>query len=145
MTWSVWLIQQTLVCGIPSESGLALHKGKFTFAVFALGGVLHFSPQRIGDELAAIADAEHGDAELRAPRGRYAGEAGSYTLFGPPVKMMPMGSYALICSTVMSQGFEVAIYLEVAHAARNELIVLPAEVEDEHALMLHSHFSVCVV
>ena len=33
-------------------------------AVFALGSVLHPAAQRVGDELAAVADAEDGDTEL---------------------------------------------------------------------------------
>ena len=42
-----------------------LDEGEGPFAVLAGRGMLYFTSQRVGDELAAIADAEHGNAELQ--------------------------------------------------------------------------------
>ena len=62
------------------------------------------------------------------------GEPASPTDSGPPERMMPFGANAAICFGRRVVRQDLAVDADLAHAARDQLRVLAAEVDDENAL-----------
>ena len=108
-----------------------LQNADFPLAVFARFGMRHFSAQRIGDQLTAVADPQHGDTKgkylCRNVRGALLVNAvGSARKNNPDGVVVPDLLHRHIA------GLEVAIDVEIAHAARDQLVILSAEIEDEN-------------
>ncbi len=95
---------------------------------------LHLAAELRGHGLHAVADAEHGHAELPDRSAARAGAFGCSTDSGPPERMMPLGWKATTSASLDVPGMDLAVDAELAHAARDELRVLRAEVEDEDAV-----------
>lgn len=114
-------------------------KKRLGLAVFARGGVVcgdDLAAEVVRDELAAVADAEHGHARIKE-RGidvrrvlkihavRAAGED---------------EADGLHCEKVRKRrrvGLDLAVNAAFAHAARDELVVLAAKVQYDDGLMVH--------
>ena len=64
--------------------------------------------------------------------GSQCGAPGSYTLIGPPLKMMPRGSSAFDALGRQIVPHELAEHIGVAHPAGDQLRDLRAKVEDEN-------------
>ena len=75
-----------------------------------------------------------GCRDRRSP-GRSAARPSAYTLAGPPVRMMPARALEPLGAHVVRD--DLAIALLLAHATRDELRVLRAEVEDVNGLVGH--------
>jgi len=125
--------------GKPLEEFAVRVKKRLGLAVFARGGVVcgdDLAAEVVRDELAAIADAEHGHARIKK-RGidvrrvlkidtvRAAGED---------------EADGLHCEKVRKRrrvGLDLAVNAAFAHAARDELVVLAAKVQYDDGLMVH--------
>ena len=114
------------------EPGLCL-------AVLACGvfsGSGHFPTKILRHELAAVADAEDGDAELE-DLGIYLRRAfGVHTL-----RAAGEDDADGVKGTDLVDGHGVrldfAIHIALAHTARNELVILPSKIEDDDRLIRH--------
>ena len=109
-------------------------------AVFARPGVGDFAAQRVRDELAAVADAEHGDAERKDLRGDVGGIL-RIDAVGPAREDDADGIIRPDLLYRHVAGFQIAVDVEVAHPPRDELVVLSAEVEDENSFVFFHNFS----
>ena len=97
-------------------------------AVLALGSVLHLPAQRIGDELAAVADAEHGDAQIEDARVDMR-RARLVHAVGPAREDDADGRILFDLFDAHVAGQKVAVYPLLAHPAGDQLVVLPAEIQ----------------
>ena len=113
-----------------------LDEGKRPLAVFARFRVFHFSAQRIGDQLTSVADAEHGNPQMQNFRGNV-GRIFVVNAVGAARKDDPDGIVRSDLFRRHVAGFEIAIDAQIAHAARDQLIVLSAEVKYQNFLMFH--------
>ena len=112
----------------------------FPFAVLTGFGVRNSAAQRVCNELTAIADSEHGYSERkylrRDMRRRFFIDAVGAA--------REDDAYGIIFLDFLYRHiavFQIAIYIEVTHAARDELIILSAEIEDEDFFVLSHDFS----
>ena len=71
------------------------------------------------------------------------GEPSSPTDSGPPDRMMPFGANAAIASARRVARQDLAVDADLAHAPRDQLRVLAAEVDDENALGVAGVLALC--
>ena len=122
-------------------------KKRLGLAVFARGGVVcgdDLAAEVVRDELAAVADAEHGHARIKE-RGidvRRVLEVDTVRAAGEDE------ADGLHCKKIC-EGRRVGLHLTVnaafTHAAGDQLVVLTAEVQDNDGLMVHVVFSCRIV
>ena len=105
-------------------------------AVFAGIGMGHLAAERIGDELTAVTNAENGNPEIEYFF-IHAGRTRFVYAVGPARENDADGRIFFDLFNAHRAGFEVAVHFQIAHAARNELIVLPAEIQNQYSLVIH--------
>ena len=70
---------------------------------------------------------------MSSSAGSAVGAPSSYTEFGPPLRMMPVGFHSRIHSTRARRRMDLGVDARLAHAARDELRELRAVVDDQDA------------
>ena len=101
-----------------------------------LGGG-NLSPQGVGHQLAAVADAQHRHAQLKNGRVHVGGLLLIYAV-GAAGKNDADGLHGLQLLQRGGIGLDLAVHPALTHPAGNELVVLTAEVQDDHGLMGHA-------
>ena len=94
----------------------------------------HAAAELLRHGLHAIADAEHRHAELEHGRGRARRAAYSITDCGPAGEDDAAGAEGSHLGVADVPGMDLAVDPELANAARDELGVLRAEIEDQDAI-----------
>ena len=99
-------------------------------AVLAVGGPIDGAAQQLGHELQAVADAEHRDAELEDPRVHH-GRAGLLDARRPTGEHDALRREGADLGERHRAGVDLAVDVQLANPAGDELGVLGAEVQDE--------------
>ena len=124
------ILEQAAV-GIEEGGSLAVFAG----CIRLRGG--HLAAKVMRHELAAVANAEHGDAELEYLRIylRRAGRVNALRAAGEDDADGVVGFYLFYRHAVR---LYLAVNITFADSARDQLIILAAEVQNKYALILHS-------
>ncbi len=131
------LLRQSL-----EQAAAGIEEGR-SFAVFA-GGIRlcgsDLASEVVRHELAAVADAQHGDAELEYLRIdlRRAGRVNALRAAGEDDADGVVRLYLVNAHAV---GLYLAVDIAFADSACDQLIILTAEVKNKHTLILHSRTS----
>src|SRR5699024_6786779 len=112
-------------------------------AVFALGRAGHFAAQQVHHQLAAVTDAQDGH-----PPGEDLGVAAGRILqvyaVGPAGEDDPLGVLGADDRGVGLIGINLTVDVVLTHTARDQLVVLAAEVQYDHRFMLLHSLSSCM-
>ena len=133
--------------GQPLEQLAACVKKSLCFAVFTRAGIAcgnDSAAQVMRDELAAVADAEHGNACVKE-RGINVRRLLEIYAVWAAGKDESDGFHGQKVGQRRGEGLYLAVNAALAHAAGDELIILPAKVEDDDRLVIHVHFSCRIV
>ena len=105
-------------------------------AVLAGAGPVDAAAQVEREQLRAVTDAERRDAELEDRRCRSSARRRRTPTQGRPRGSARPGSAPRISSTRRAMRDELRVDARLAHAARDQLRVLAAEIDDEHRTLL---------
>ena len=117
------------------QRGIRIHI-HFRMAVLADRRLLHHAVQQIAHQLRAVADSQHRNAQLKY----LFGTAGSAVLkhhIRSPGENDPLGIHLPDLVQAQIIGMYLAVYVAFADAARNQLIVLAAKVQNNDHLSVH--------
>ena len=126
-----WKSLEQAAAGIEKGRGLAV----FTGGVRLRGG--HLAAEVMRHELAAVADSEHGDAELEYLRIDLWG-AGSVNALRAAGEDDADGVVYLYFFYSHAVGLYLAVDIAFADSARDQLVILAAEVQNKYSLIVHS-------
>ena len=105
-------------------------------AVFAFGGLGDLAAQHVHHELAAVADAQHRDAPgvnfgINGRRIRQIGAVGATG------KDDPLGIFGFDLGEIRAVRIDLTVNITFTDAARDQLVILPAEVQYNDGFLLH--------
>ena len=121
------------------QLGLGVHHN-LGFAVFTLGGTVHLAAQLMHHQLAAVANTQNGHAPA-VNFGVTGSGSGQIHAVGAAGKNNAFGVLFLDFGKIGFIRVDLTIYIALAHAAGNELIILAAKVQYDHGFLLHREFS----
>ena len=125
---------EQLAAGVHEDLGLA---------VLPLGGVGHLAAQQVHHQLAAVADAQDGHPPGE-DLGITAGRILQVDAVGPARENDPLGVLGTDHRGVGLIGINLTVDVVLTHAARDQLVVLPAKVQYDHRFMLLHSLSSCM-
>ena len=134
LTWSPWLFQTTSSLGQAGEELVAVEDAQRRPAVLARGRGLHVAAEQQRAELHAVADAEDRDSQPQdfriAARGLLRVNARR-----PAGEDQPFRRAAADFGGGDRERDDLRVHLQLAHAPRDELHVLRAEIQDQDGLV----------
>ena len=108
----------------------------FALAVFTRFRMGDPAAQFVRDELATVADAEHGDTQFKNFR-IHVGRARLVHAVRSAREDDADGRVFADFIDACREWHKVAVHALLAHAARDQLVVLSAEIQNQNSLMLH--------
>ena len=113
-------------------------------AVLPLGGDGHPAAEQVHHQLAAVADAQDGHPPGK-DLGVTAGRILQIDAVGPAGEDDPLGVLGADDRKVGLIGIDLTVDVVLTHPARDQLVVLPAEVQYDHSFMLLHSVSSCIL
>ena len=114
-----------------------MHQG---LAVFPLGGRAHMAAQQMHHQLAAIANAQHGHAQLK----QFLGVGGRIRQIGTVGAAGEDDALGVLLFQILQAGpigHDLAVHVAFPHTTGNQLIVLAAEIHHNDSFSLHASSS----
>ncbi len=122
-----------LAGGLAGEDGALGGRGELGLAVLGDAALGHPAAEGVGEELLAVADPQHRDAELEDVRVEAGGALGVHAL-GSAREDDRAGRAVADLAGGDRVGHDLGVDVGLAHATGDELRVLGAEVDDEHGV-----------